>query len=172
MALQIEPFDRKQHNRSEFSCGVDSLDRYIRSQANQDLKKKMATVFVLIDTPDTNIMAYYTLSSYTVEITELDNSLAKRLPRYPLLPATLLGRLAVDSNYRGQHLGELMLVDALKKSLEATEKVASLAVIAEAIDEKAVDFYRKYGFHPFLNSPMKLYFPMQSVRELCQTLNI
>ena len=172
MVLQIEPFTRKQHNRSEFSCGVESLERYIRSQANQDLKKKMATVFVLIDTPDTNIMAYYTLSSYTVEITQLDKSIAKRLPRYPLLPATLLGRLAVDNRYRGQHLGELMLVDALKKSLEATEKVASLAVIAEAIDEKAVNFYRKYGFRSFVNSPMKLYFPMQSIRELCQSLNI
>ena len=83
-----------------------------------------------------------------------------------------MGRLAVDSNYRGQHLGELMLVDALKKSLAATEQVASLAVIAEAIDEKAVDFYRKYGFRSFINNPMKLYFPMQSVRELCQTLKI
>ncbi|AFZ38013.1 acetyltransferase (plasmid) [Stanieria cyanosphaera PCC 7437] len=172
MVLQIEPFDCKQHNRSKFSCGVESLDRYIRSQANQDLKKKIATVFVLIDAPDTNIMAYYTLSSYTVEITEIDNSLAKRLPRYPLLPATLLGRLAVDNRYRGQHLEELILVDALKKSLEATEKVASLAVIAEAIDEKAVYFYRKYGFRSFVNSPMKLYFPMQSIRELCQSLNI
>ncbi|MBE9166145.1 GNAT family N-acetyltransferase [Pleurocapsales cyanobacterium LEGE 06147] len=172
MALQIEPLNRKQHNRSAFSYGVDSLDNYIRRQANQDLKKKIATVFVLIDSPNTNVIAYYTLSSYTVEITELDNSWVKRLPRYPFLPATLLGRLAVDSNYRGQHLGKLMLVDALKKSWEATERVASLAVIAEAIDEKAVDFYRKYGFRPFVNSPMKLYFPMQSVRELCQTLNI
>ena len=172
MALQIEPLNRQEHNRSEFSCGVDSLDNYLRRQANQDLKKKMATVFVLIDSPNTNVIAYYTLSAYTVEITELDNSLAKRLPRYPLLPATLLGRLAVDSNYRGQHLGELMLVDALKKSLAATEQVASLAVIAEAIDEKAVDFYRKYGFRSFINNPMKLYFPMQSVRELCQTLKI
>ena len=172
MALQIEPLNRQEHNRSEFSCGVDSLDNYLRRQANQDLKKKMATVFVLIDSPNNNVIAYYTLSAYTVEITELDNSLAKRLPRYPLLPATLLGRLAVDSNYRGQHLGELMLVDALKKSLAATEQVASLAVIAEAIDEKAVDFYRKYGFRSFINNPMKLYFPMQSVRELCQTLKI
>lgn len=82
----------------------------------------------------------------------------------------MLGRLAVDDRYQGRHLGELMLVDALKKSLAATEKVASLAVITEAIDEQAVNFYRKYGFRAFVNNPMKLYFPMQSVAELCKTL--
>ncbi len=169
MALKIEPLDSKQHDRSTFECGVESLDRYLRKTANQDLKKKIATVFVLVDSPNDNIIAYYTLSSYTVEITELDNSLVKRLPRYPLLPATLLGRLAVDRNYRGQRLGELMLVDALRKSLVATEKVASIAVIAEAIDEKAVSFYRKYGFRSFTGNTMKLYMTMQSIKELCQS---
>ena len=169
MALKIEPLDSKQHDRSTFECGVESLDRYLRKTANQDLKKKIATVFVLVDSPNDNIIAYYTLSSYTVEITELDNSLVKRLPRYPLLPATLLGRLAVDRNYRCQRLGELMLVDALRKSLVATEKVASIAVIAEAIDEKAVSFYRKYGFRSFTGNTMKLYMTMQSIKELCQS---
>ena len=169
MALQIEPFNSKHHNRSAFKCEVESLDRYLRFTANQDLKKKIATVFVLVDSPNNNIIAYYTLSSYIVEITELDNSLVKRLPRYPLLPATLLGRLAVDRNYRGRRLGELMLVDALRKSLMATEKVASLAVIAEAIDEKAVLFYRKYGFRSFSGNTMKLYMTMQSIKELCQS---
>lgn len=169
MALKIEPLNSKQHDRSSFECGVESLDRYLRKTANQDLKKKIATVFVLVDSANDNIIAYYTLSSYTVEITELDNSLVKRLPRYPLLPATLLGRLAVDRNYRGQRLGELMLVDALRKSLVATEKVASIAVIAEAIDEKAVSFYRKYGFRSFTGNTMKLYMTMQSIKELCQS---
>ncbi|MEM7590962.1 MAG: GNAT family N-acetyltransferase [Cyanobacteria bacterium P01_A01_bin.83] len=168
MVLKIEPLNSKQHDRSTFECGVESLDRYLRKTANQDLKKKIATVFVLVDSPNDNIIAYYTLSAYTVEITELDNSLVKRLPRYPLLPATLLGRLAVDKNYRGQRLGELMLIDALKKSFLTTEKIASLAVIAEAIDEKAVSFYRKYGFRSFSNNTMKLYMTMQSIKELCQ----
>lgn len=126
MVLTIEPFDSRRHNRSDFSCGIDSLDNYIRKQASQDLKKKVATVFVLVDLPQTDAIAYYTLSSYTVKIAELDASFAKRLPRYPLLPATLLGRLAVDNSHQGKHLGELILVDAFKKALEATTQVASL----------------------------------------------
>lgn len=172
MVLTIELLDSPRHNRADFSCGIDSLDNYIRKQASQDLKKKVATVFVLVDLPNTDVIAYYTLSSYTVQIVELDASFAKRLPRYPLLPATLLGRLAVDNNHQGQHLGEFILVDSLKKALDATAQVASLAVIAEAVNERAARFYQKYGFQQFKQVPMKLYLPMQSVEEICQTFEI
>ena len=165
MVLKIEPLSRK-HIRSSFCCGKVSLDNYIRQQASQDFKRRVATVFVLIDDPETNILAYYTLSSYTVNIAVLDAALAKRLPRYPQLPATLLGKLGVDIRQKGKRLGELMLVDALKKSLDVTAQVASVAVIAEALDEKAVSFYTKYGFQQFRQEPMKLYLPMKSVESL------
>ncbi len=167
MVLKIELLDSRRHNRSKFCCGKDSLDIYIRKQASQDLKRRIATVFVLIDDPETDVLAYYTLSSYTVDITALDTAFAKRLPRYPLLPATLLGRLAVDERQKGQRYGELMLVDALKKSLDAAVQVASLAVVAEALDEEAINFYLKYGFQPFKHEPMRLYLPLKSVEELC-----
>lgn len=117
-----------------------------------------------------NVLAYYTLSSYTVNVAALEESFAKRLPRYPALPATLLGRLAVDNNQRGKRFGELLLIDALKKSLDAAMQVASLAVIVEALDERALSFYIKYGFKQFDQEPMKLYLPMKSVEELCQAI--
>jgi len=145
---------------------------YIRKQASQDLKKRVATAFVLIDDPGTSVLAYYTLSAYTVNINALDEALVKRLPRYPLLPATLLGRLAVDNSQKGKGFGELMLIDALKKSLDTTAQVASMAVIVEALDEEALGFYLKYGFQPFRQEPMKLYLPMKSIKELCQDIGI
>jgi predicted GNAT family N-acyltransferase len=172
MVLIIEPLDSSRHHRELFCCGQDSLDNYIRKQASQDLKKKVAIVFVLVDSPSTDVIAYYTLSAYTIELADLSESFAKKLPRYPLLPATLLGRLAVDRTYQGQHLGELILIDALTKALLATAQVASLAVIAEALDEPATNFYQKYGFQKFKQNPMKLYLPMKSVEELCQNSNI
>ncbi|WP_341738935.1 GNAT family N-acetyltransferase [Microcoleus sp. CAWBG640] len=172
MVLIIEPLDSSRHHRELFCCGQDSLDNYIRKQASQDLKKKVAIVFVLVDSPNTDVIAYYTLSAYTIELADLNESFAKKLPRYPLLPATLLGRLAVDRTYQGQHLGELILIDALTKALLATAQVASLAVIAEALDEPAANFYQKYGFQKFKQNPMKLYLPMKSVEELCQNSNI
>jgi predicted GNAT family N-acyltransferase len=172
MTLRIEPLDGRKHVRSDFSCGKDSLDNYIHKQASQDLKRRVATVFVLIDDPEFNVLAYYTLSSFTVDITALNEAFAKPLPRYPLLPATLLGRLAVDNRQKGKRFGELLLIDALRKSLDVSTQVASLAVIAEALDEEALNFYTKYGFQQFKQHPMKLYFPMKSIEELCQTLGI
>ncbi len=91
MALTIELLDKKRHNRSAFISGNDSLDNYIRKGASQELKKKVSTVFVLIDSPKIDIIAYYTLSSYTVDASNLNEEFAKTVPRYPLLPATLLG---------------------------------------------------------------------------------
>jgi predicted GNAT family N-acyltransferase len=165
MTLTIELLDTKKHKRSLFSSENDSLDNYIHQRASQDLKKKVATVFVLIDAPNSDIIAYYTLSAYTVEIIEMDETLAKSLRRYPLLPATLLGRLAVNRTCQGRGIGELVLIDALKRSLDATAQVASLAVVVEAIDENAVSFYQKYGFQQFKKHPLKLYLPMKSIAE-------
>lgn len=166
MAFIFEPLERKKHNRASFKCGQDDLDRYLHSQATQDIKKRVATVFVLVDYPNSNVLAYYTLSSYSIELVELDNALAKSLPKYPLLPATLLGRLAVDVNYQGKGLGGVVLVDALKRSLAATVQVASVAVVIDALNERAASFYQKYGFQQFKQYPLKLYLPMQSVAQL------
>lgn len=166
MVLKIEPLSSRKHIRSKFSCGKDSLDNYIRKQASQDTKKRVATVFVLIDEPELDVLAYYTLSSYTVDIAVLDEALAKHLPPYPRLPATLLGRLAVDGRYTGKRFGEVMLMDALKKSLDVSVQIASLAVVAEALDEQAMNFYLRYSFQQFQQDPMKLYLPMKSVAKL------
>jgi predicted GNAT family N-acyltransferase len=166
MTLTIESLDSKKHNRSCFSCGNESLDNYIRNQASQDLKKKIATVFVLIDSPNTDVIAYYTLSSYTIDIDNLDEAGAKGIPRYPLLPATLLGRLAVDNTFQGGGMGKVVLIDAFKRALDATAQVASLAIVVEAIDENAVRFYQKYGFRQFKQYPLKLYLPIKSIASV------
>ncbi|MCC3409193.1 MAG: GNAT family N-acetyltransferase [Microcoleus sp. PH2017_10_PVI_O_A] len=172
MVLTIDLLDSRTHIRSGFCCGEESLDTYLCKQASQDLKKRVSTVFVLVDEPEMNVLGYYTLSSYTVNVAALEEKLAKRLPPYPALPATLLGRLAVDNNQKGRGFGELLLIDALKKSLDASQQVASLAVIVDALNEKAASFYKKYGFIAFNEEPMKLYLPMKSIEELLSSLSI
>jgi predicted GNAT family N-acyltransferase len=169
MALKISLLDSRTHIRSSFCCGEESLDTYLRNQASQDIKKRVSTVFVLIDDPKMDILGYYTLSSYTVDVGALEESFAKRLPRYPALPATLLGRLAVDNDQKGKRFGELLLIDALQKALDTAMQVASVAVIVKALNEKALSFYIKYGFRQFNQEPMKLYLPMKSVEELFKT---
>ncbi|MEA5421570.1 GNAT family N-acetyltransferase [Spirulina sp. CCNP1310] len=166
MVFKIMPLAPKQHIRAGFCCGQESLDHDIQTQASQDLKKRVCTVFVCIDEPNMTVLGYYTLSAYTVTVTDLRNNFAQKLPRYPRLPATLLGRLAVTQTCKGQGLGKLLLIDALKKSWHTAQQVGSLAVIVEALDAPALNFYQKYGFQPFQQEPMKLYLPMQSIDKL------
>ncbi|MDJ0593682.1 MAG: GNAT family N-acetyltransferase [Pleurocapsa sp. MO_226.B13] len=166
MVLKIELFNSKIHSRTDFDCGIQSLNHYLIKTASQDQRRKVTTVFVLVDKPENRVIAYYTLSAFTIEVEELNASVAKKLPRYPRLPATMLGRLAVDLTYHKQHLGRLMLVNALKRAYKNTEQIASIAVVVDAIDENAVRFYRKYGFTSFASQSSRLYLSMKAISLL------
>ena len=111
------------------------------------------------------IAGYYTLSAYGIRFPELPPEIAKKLPKYPLIPATLLGRLAVSRNHQGQKLGTLLLMDALYRSWKNTAQVASVGVIAEAIDENARRFYEHHEFIPIAGHPRKLFIAMTTVQD-------
>ncbi len=163
MKIKIEILN-KQHNKSDFDCENESLNRYIKKQASQDFKRKLSVCYVLID-ENNKIIGYYTLSSISILHKDLPENLAKKLPQsYRDIPATLLGRLAVDKNYKGKGLGKLLLIDALKKSFEQSKKIASLAVIVDPIDDNAVHFYKKYGF--ILLDSKKMFMPMKTILKL------
>src|SRR4026207_1899423 len=135
----IEPL-RSDHDRANFSCGNASLDRYLKEQAGQDLRRARAAPFVLVPKRgDTSILGYYTLSSYGIDVGDLPADVAKKLPRYPLIPATLLGRLAVDRRYPGQGIGEFLLLDALHRALVQSAEIAAAAVFVDAIDAGAAN---------------------------------
>ncbi len=163
----IEPLDKKKHNRAAFSCGQESLDRYLKERANQEVKKQVAAVYVLTSDGKT-IAGYYTLSQYSVEAGEIPSDLMHdlHLPRYDRLPASLLGRLARGKELKGQGIGELLLVDGLKRALELSKHIASLAVVVDAIDENARQFYQRYGFIDVPGHPNRLFIPMQTVAQL------
>jgi GNAT superfamily N-acetyltransferase len=158
---------RTHHDREEFSCGNASLDRYLKEQAGQDLRRACATPFVLVpEREDTSVLGYYTLSSYGIDVGELPPDVAKRLPRYPLIPATLLGRLAVDRRYQGQGIGEFLLVDALRRALVQSAGIAAAAVVVDAINAAAEMFYRHYGFVQFPLKASRLFLPMKTIADL------
>jgi len=123
----------------------------------------MAAPFVLL-LPDGTIGGYYTLSSTSVQLAELPAQTVRKLPRYPLVPATLLGRLAVDRHQLGKGYGRFLLADALYRA--ARSEIASFAVIVDAKDESARRFYERESFLPFPDQPMKLFRPMADIRRL------
>ena len=161
----IEPLDKRRHNRSTFCCGVPALDAYLQRQAAQDMEKHAAVAYVgLIEPPA--IAGYYTLAQFSIDLVELPEALAKKLPRYPVVPATLLGRLAVSQAVRGQRLGEILLFDALHRSLRQSAHLASTGVIVDAKDESASGFYQRYGFIEILNSGRRHFLPMKTIEKI------
>ena len=152
------------HKKSAFNCGRALLDNYLHVQAKQDVKRKLAACFVLADEHN-KVKGYLTLSSASISKDALPEEVRKKLPTYQDLPVTLLGRLAVDSNYQGQRLGEFLLMDALKKSYDTSSSIGSMAVIVDPIDESAVSFYRKFGFI-LLPDSGKMFLPMAIISTL------
>ena len=156
----------KSHDRSAFACGSEALDRYLQQQARQDAEKRVAAPFVLVEPPANTVLGYYTLSASVITADELPAELSKKLPRYPQLPVTLLGRLAVDQGQKGKGLGEFLLMDALHRSLDAADQIAAMAIVVDAKDAAAEAFYKHFDFQPLQQQPARLFLPMKIVAGL------
>lgn len=160
----IEALDAARHDRSGFACGVESLDRYLRVQAGQDARRRVAAPYVILEPPIPTIIGFYTLSNTAIEAQALPSAFVKKLPRYPVLPATLLGRLAVDTTRRGEGFGTFLLLDALRRCLRS--ETASLAVVVDAKDDAAVSFYESHDFLRLPDQPRRLFKPMDEIERL------
>lgn len=163
-SFRIEPLTAV-HRRDGFRSGVPELDSYLRERADQDARRNLAATFVLVgDGP--LVLGYYTLSQQTISAPDLPADVARRLPRYPSLPATLIGRLALDVSRQGRGLGEQLLMDGLSRAWDVAQSVASFAVRVDATNETARAFYLRYGFIPFPADDLKLFLPMAVLDDL------
>lgn len=155
---QIVPLTR-QHDRASFCSGVEALDHFLGKQASQEEKRKIARCFVAVS-DDSRIAGFYTLSASSLDLSEIPDDLARKLPRYPSHPVALIGRLAVDRNHQGQGLGAALLVDALKKLSAASNPLAVFALLVKAKDEQAIAFYRHFGFSSVRSRNDLLFLPL------------
>ena len=162
---KIEPLGKK-HDRLVFSCGDEALDTYLKIRASQEAKKKIATTFVMVDSQTNAVIGYYTLLATSILLADLPDETTKKLPKYPHVPATLLGRLAIDGRFQGRGYGELLIIDALRRALQATTEVASYAVVVDAINERARSFYEQYEFCAFPDRKLRLFLPMKTIADL------
>jgi len=163
--LRIEPLGAA-HNRKGFSCGVAALDRYLHELATQDIRRRVSNCFVACDETGT-IAAYYTFAATSFPLSDLPAEDTKRLPRYALLPAGLIGRLAVDQRFRGQRLGSALIIDAARRAAGADPAVYALVV--DAKDETAAAFYERLGFRRFVSRPMSLFLSVATAISAVQT---
>jgi len=155
LEIVIEPLG-KHHDRAKFSCGQPDLDDWFRLRASQDEKRNVARVFVAVSA-DLGVIGFYSLSSLSLSLESLPEEVAHKLPRYGAIPAALIGRLARDERVRGQGVGELLLADAIQRILGAGRSVAIFAIVVDAKDKRAVDFYKELGFRVFPLHPKRLF---------------
>lgn len=164
-ALHIEALAAT-HDRSGFSCGIESLDAYLKTQAGQDVRRKANAVFVLVATAEPRrVLGYFTLCATALSQGEVPDAARKHVPRYPLVSATLIGRFAVSRDHQGQGLGAILLTQALRKAHDSADTVGSSMVVVDAIDEGAARFYVAHGFVRLPES-MRLVLPMRMIGEL------
>jgi len=145
----IELLNPSVHRREEFSCESPELTAFLKTRARKEAEARASACFVLVPVNDRGrIAGYYTLSATSIELARLPTELTKKLPRYPTVSATLLGRLARDSAYRGQGLGDLLMADAFRRACENSTIIGSVVIVVDPKDEKASKFYEKFGFKP------------------------
>ena len=158
--FRLAPLDAA-HDRTAFNSDSAPLNRYLREQVTQDVRRRVTTCFVAL-ADGQRIAGYYTLASASLLLADLPASTSKKLPRYPTVPAVRMGRLAIDQAFKGQGLGGALLADALDRAARA--EIAAYALMVDAKDESAADFYRHHGFIALPDSPRTLFLPLATVR--------
>lgn len=146
----------------EFSCGTEDLDIYLKEFARQNHKKCIGKSFIAL--VEDRVVGYFTLSMACVEFFRLPEDFHRGLPKYPV-PVAKIGRLAVDARFQGKKIGTVLLLDALKKILEASRTVAAFAVIVDAKNDSAKKFYQGFGFVAYKDE-LSLYLPMKTIEKL------
>lgn len=149
------------HNRNSFDCGDDGLNDYLRQYAGQHDRKGLGRTYVAVESGSEAVKGYYTISSGAVSF----DVVPENLPRYPV-PVVLLARLAVDRTAQGQGLGAMLLIHALKRTLDVSEQLGVHAVIVDALNESARAFYLKYGFAELLDDRLHLFLTIKKIRQL------
>ena len=151
-------------DRSDFYCGSEPLDRYFKTQASQDVRRRVSVCYVALEKATGRIAGYYTLSAADVPVSDLPLDVARRLPRYPSVAAARIGRLAIDQRFQGRGLGGALLLNAAMRALRS--EIAIFALAVDAKGDEAVAFYRHHGFTAFASNPLQLIAPIETFRKL------
>lgn len=159
--FQVRALDKSDQRRS-FCSSSESLNRYLHEYVMQDIRRRVTACYVAV-AEDGAIVGYYTLASASIPLTTLPETLRRKMPRYPSVPAILMGRLAVDQNFQGLGIGSSLLADALLRAKRA--EITAFALIVDSKDDKAACFYHHHGFISLQDSPLTLFLPLATVPD-------
>ncbi len=169
LEFRFETLHAAKHRRSEFRCESQALTDYLWQQARKEMAARMSACFVLVPVSDPGrIVGYYTLSAASVALAKLPVALSRRLPKYPEVPATLLGRLARALDFKGKGIGALLITDALRRARAHAAEIGSVAILTDPKDAKAAAFYGQFGFQPLHEG--RMFVSMQQVERWLKEL--
>ena len=160
------PFEIKlldKEDRSDFCCGSEPLDRYLKTQVGQDMRRRVSVCYLAVEKATGRVACYYTLSAADVPLADLPPSMTRRLPRYPSVPAARIGRLAIDRRFQGRGLGGALLLNAAMRALRS--EIGVFALVVDAKDDEAAGLYRRHGFSAFASIPLQLIAPIETFRK-------
>lgn len=153
------------HDRTHFNCGLSVLNDYLAKYAKQDVKRKASAVFVLVDRLEPKrVIGFYTLCATSLALAELPEEVTRKLPRYPEIPAILIGRLARDVNHPG--VGSLLFSDAITRCVRVASEIAASLIVVDSKGEAATRFYEKFGFISLPKLPDRMFLSMQTAEKL------
>ena len=170
--FKIEPFDPRRHDRTAFSCGVDQIDNFLKRTAKKHQKRDFTRLWVAVRPAERRVLAYYAINAHAIETGDLPEALRKRAPRHGRVGAAYLSMIAVDVAARDQGLGRILLADALRRIAGISGDIGIFAVVLDVLDDgdtKAMErrrrFYEGFGFVPFPSQPLRMFLPVQTIRD-------
>ena len=166
--------DKTTHDRASFDCGETELNSFIQTKAAKHMDVGIGITMLLPAAnpfPDGKyqICAFYTVAPSSIKRDSLPQAFAKKLPHYPV-PVFLLAQMAVNLEYQGQGLGKITLIKALEYLWEINSHMRAFAVVVDCLNNKAKQFYTKYGFEVLCdyNGKTRMFLPMKTVAKLFQ----
>lgn len=169
---RIERFDPRRHDVSGFRCGEPSLDHYLKDRVFSDRRRRAAVLYVMVaaasseaSKPPLPVLGFYTINSVSIQKGRLPKRSQRRVGQYPDVPAALIGRLAIDTTFQGRRYGEALLAEALERITFLADEMAIALVVVHAISESAARFYTRFGFEPFEDNPLHLFYILESFVE-------
>lgn len=156
------------HDREGFRCEKEQLNKFLRERALRDMRSKTSATRVLLLESKVEIVGYYTLTAASIPFDKVPDAVIKKikLTKYPTVSATLLARLARDTRWRGHGIGELLVIDALRRAYDQTAHIGAALILVDAIDDEAAEFYQAFGFSPFPEKRLELFMPMAMIKPL------
>jgi predicted GNAT family N-acyltransferase len=163
--IEIHPISRH-FDTAHFNCGVPVLNEFLQKYARQNHDRNISKSFVAIekDAGD-KVLGYYTTIASEIKVQDLPPKQSKHLPDYPV-PVARVGRLAVNNTHKGKKIGEGLLLNALNRVNRSSDDLGIYAVVVDAKDDAAVNFYHRYGFNPLSENPRTLFLPIKTVKQL------